>query len=234
VSNADGDADWEDASGGGSLPDISRHAGEHLVVRGDETGVEWQAAYGFYPAGPSPHGSHRYWRIVSMFQDNFSFVQIADLKFKGVPSGPNLATGGIPIESGHFRSNTAAQAFDGNPNTVWEGNATSGDSRAGNIWVGYDFGSAVSIVEVEVQVHPTYETDERPRAGWISYSDDGANWVPAWPFGTWSWASTLIHTSISPFYSAVLYNPASLVPSYDPIADEGKTLTIVSGVPTWV
>lgn len=204
------------SSGGGSgsgLPTITGNAGKKLRVKSDESGVEWGFDYGITPIGPTPHGAHRYWRLTSMYQDDMRYAQVAGLKFRGVPSGPNLATGGTAIESGHYSSNVAANAFDGNSATVWEGNSGAGNSASGNIWIGYDFGAPVSIVEVEVEVNATYETGERPRAGWVHYSDDGANWVAAWPFGTWTW-DTLLKVSTSPFYAstAPVVSPNVLTP----------------------
>lgn len=184
--------------GGSSLPSLIGNAGKKLRVSQDESAAEWAFDYGMTPLGPTPHGAHRYWRVVMTDTDAGNYAQIGSLSFRSVPNGPQLAAGGTAIESGHYGSNVAANAFDGNPSTVWE--SQSGSENSFNLWVGYDFGAPVSVAEIEMIMHPTYETDERPRAGWVQYSDDGSNWASAWPFGTWTW-SDLIRASTSPFYS---------------------------------
>ncbi|WLJ71203.1 hypothetical protein [Sphingomonas phage Birtae] len=203
---------------GAGLPSLVGNAGKKLRVNAAETAAEWGYDFGIFPKGPQPHGAHRYWRVTPMLTDDNRYAQIATLIFRGVPNGPQLATGGTAIESGHYGSNVAANAFDGSETTVWEGNAGAGSAPSGNIWVGYDFLVPVAICEIEMRMHVSYETDERPRAGWVHYSDDGLNWVAAWPFGQWTW-SDLVRVSTSPFYASTIPTPYIAKVLHKPIFD---------------
>lgn len=101
-----------------------------------------------------------------------------------VSYGANLCTGGTPITSGTDSGDTVdygpQKAFDGNLNTFFAGNGSSG------LWLGYHFASAVSIRRVSLLQGSLY-----PQGGSnislagsaiitsanLQYSDNGSTWT---------------------------------------------------------
>lgn len=193
-----------DGGGGSGLPSLAGNEGKILRVKNDGSAAEWGFNYGVTPLGPEPHGKHRYWRMKPLRTEHNGYAVVAELKMRSEPSGPSLAVGGSPLSGGHLTTNSADRAFDGDVTTHWESQlapVSGGGLSNGSQWVGYDFGSPVSIIEIEVTVPVSYETDERPFEGWVDYSDDGVNWTPAWPWGTWDWSDGLVRVGTSPYYS---------------------------------
>ena len=187
-----------------TLTDVPSRTGQNgnmLRVKADGSGYEW-SQYGLMARGPNPHGTHRYWRFFpTLGNGRNDYIAIADLAFRSTPGGVSVATGGTPIQSGNYdAAGIPANAFDGNANTYWE--SQKGTAGA-DIWIGYDFGTPVSVAEIGITAHASYSTNERPTQGFVQYSDNGTTWTYAWTVETFAW-STLIKNSTSPYWSAVI------------------------------
>lgn len=141
------------------------------------------AGYPHIVAPPSTVATH--WRVI--WAENFGdvFATCAELSFRGVTGGPNLAVGGVAIASSAFSSGEdASKAFDGNSATSWSSN---GAITAHGQWLGYIFPTAVSIVEIAVTMSSTstggFRPAQMPRRLVLQYSVDGGGaWETA---GTW-------------------------------------------------
>lgn len=187
-----------------TLTDVPSRTGQNgnmLRVKADGSGYEW-SQYGALARGPNPHGSHRYWRFLPTAGNGRNdYITIAEMTFRSTPNGVQIATGGTPIQSGNYdAAGIPANAFDGNAATYWE--SQKGTAGA-DIWIGYDFGTPVSVAEIGITAHASYSTNERPTQGFVQYSDDGTSWSYAWSVEAFTW-STLIKNSTSPYWSAVI------------------------------
>lgn len=133
------------------------------------------------PGDPQqPYGVHRYWRFRPRAAYNTNnYVYIPELEFRSEPGGAAIT--GTPFSSGGiWAGNVASRAFDGNTSTQFEAGNVFDDTN----WIGLDFGTDVSIVEV--MTHGTDGGGERPLQADIDYSDDNSTWTNAWSTGYWS------------------------------------------------
>jgi hypothetical protein len=133
----------------------------------------------------------RFWRLQMLKQASNGFA-LDELQFRTVVSGGQAATGGTPIESGHFGSEVPANAFDG-ATSKWAGGALSGLE-----YLGYDFGAGneVDIVEVAIKSY-TSEQAQTPYIFLVQKGDDGICWKDAWMGETtpdWGAAETRVFT----------------------------------------
>lgn len=119
--------------------------------------------------------AHRYWRVYVTRVQNHGNTTFSAVEFRGAVGGANLATGGTALSSGDFSGRPASNAFDTNPATIW-----SSAGVAPN-WIGYDFGSAVSIAEVALtlQNDATFY-DQAPLDCLVQSSDDASAWATEW------------------------------------------------------
>lgn len=121
---------------------------------------------------------HEYWRILPLTNNSSEgYIHATELKFMSEVGGAQLATGGVPLESGHYSSSVAANAFDNNNATLWESNNASIPS--GGVWIGYQFPTKVDIKALAYTLNLGYENDERIVTGKMQWSDDGVNWTDA-------------------------------------------------------
>ncbi|MBZ9934342.1 discoidin domain-containing protein [Mesorhizobium sp. BR1-1-5] len=123
------------------------------------------------PGGGGGGGSgHRYWRISCTAVDGGARVAIAEILMRTTAWGANVATGGTASAS-DASFGAAANAFDGNPATVWRANSATAT-------ITYDFGSgnAKDIQQVVIKAFPTVPT-ESPKDFTIQYSDDSSSWT---------------------------------------------------------
>lgn len=131
-------------------------------------------------ANPDPV-SARYWRIfiteTRTTSANF-FASIAEIEMRATPGGADQTGSGTAYASSET-ANTASQAFDNNPSTRWA--SASGESAPQ--WIGYDFGSAVSVAQVTIQAGSGAGIPDRaPRSFEVQYSADGSTWETAASF----------------------------------------------------
>jgi hypothetical protein len=136
------------------------------------------------PAGGGGVSARR-WRFLATLLDGAgSAFSCAELGMRSVAGGPSIAVGGTASANSVFGSLVPAQAFDGNPSTIWGG--ASGSSVPA--WLAYDFGSPVSIVEVAYTGRPDGLFGQYPRDFSIQHSDDdGASWTTLWSVSGQSW-----------------------------------------------
>lgn len=119
----------------------------------------------------------RYWRL-EMQGRSSAITYCGELVLRTTAGGAQGATGGTPISSADYPGYPKANAFDGNPSTLWL------PSNGANVfgWIGYDFGAGneKDIVEVAVDLtgHQAVSTPEYMQMG---YSLDGTNWIQTYP-----------------------------------------------------
>ena len=121
--------------------------------------------------------AHRYWGLLLTARPGASNgISLAEVQMRATSGGANQCTGGT---AGGAATNgtSAANAFDGNAATHWfNGSASSA------ILLSYDFGTAVTVVEIVATTSGAGLTPDRPgstygpAACWVKWSDDGTNW----------------------------------------------------------
>lgn len=126
----------------------------------------------------------RYWRVrVPRIQSAGPIMALsaAKVEMRGEVGGADLAVGGTPLVSGAFPGNPASSAFDADPATFW----VTANERYGTHFIGYDFGTPVSIKEIAWSKRPdTFGSNEAPIIGVVQYSADNVTWTDAWLFET--------------------------------------------------
>lgn len=118
--------------------------------------------------------AHRYWRLVMSSDNGNSRAALRELEMRTTVGGATACTGGTPIASGDSSSMVIARAFDGNTSTEWQSQIAS------LAWAGYDFGSAVDIVEMAA----TLGANSSMLSPWVrvEYSDNGSAWQMLAPY----------------------------------------------------
>lgn len=124
----------------------------------------------------------RYWRLRHLAVNGSTdpWPRMGEVIFAATSGGAQIATGGTAIGSTGFAiGREFANAFDG---LLAEANGTRfiSPQRTTPGFVGYDFGSVVSIGAVGI-VSPTTEFATTVGAVGIEYSNDNINWLPAEP-----------------------------------------------------
>lgn len=150
-------------------------------------GSTWKKVFPFIPtlwAGgtaqvfsePAAASSHRYWRIVAVRSYGATF-SASNIEMRATAGGADLTGSGTPLSSSEFSGSFLDDyAFDGSSATAWI-------SLGGRLeWIGYDFGSNVSVTEVTWAARTDSNPSQVPSAGAVQYSDDGSTWVTAWSF----------------------------------------------------
>lgn len=118
--------------------------------------------------------AHRFWRLVLAANNANSRAALRELEMRVVVGGASVCSGGTALASGDSSGNVGARAFDGNTGTEW-------NSQIGGLaWAGYDFGSAVDIVEMAA----TAGANSDMLSGWmrVDWSDDGTAWQLLAPY----------------------------------------------------
>lgn len=140
--------------------------------------------------------AHRYWRVRSpstWWTDGTTF-SLAELKLKDSYGGPDRAHGLTGEADSSFSAGfLPANAFDGNPATIWNSSTTP---LAGGHWIGVDFGVGVTydIVEIEITARNDPARQE-PKSFFVEWSDDNLSWTTSWSvsgLASWDAGNTLI------------------------------------------
>lgn len=118
--------------------------------------------------------AHRYWRVLLSAANSNGRAAVVELQMRGSVSGATLCTGGTILASGTSSGLVAANAFDGNTATEWNSEITGGIP-----WLGYDFGTAVSVVEISIRSNPN--ASMQSLWGLLQWSDNAVNWVTLAP-----------------------------------------------------
>lgn len=132
------------------------------------------------PVPGSPHGPHRYWRVLVLGQS--TDATIAELQF--LPKSGDAPLAGTPVFSDES-GGASANAFDGDPSTIWQANAQLA-------WIGLDLGSGndSEVGQVVVQAPSAGAVTGLPQEIQIEYSDDGSTWELGWSFlGEAAWTN---------------------------------------------
>ncbi|ANJ20774.1 hypothetical protein HYO99_gp40 [Roseobacter phage RD-1410W1-01] len=115
--------------------------------------------------------SHRYWRLTFLDGDNFTYCSLAEVEMRAVADGPSIATGGTAFGTNDRGGSwVKANAFDGNANSFF---STTEDYP---VYLGYDFGTNVEVVEIMIKARPTFN-DHTPTVFRLEASDDMENWA---------------------------------------------------------
>ena len=135
--------------------------------------------------------AHRYWRVTIAGNVYGSYGCIAEIAMATTAGGPNVLTGGTPIESGEYSSAyTASMAIDSDPSTYWLGGTGFPE------WWGYDFGlgNAVAITEVRITPRNDGVPTTAPGNWTLDWSDDGSTWTVAAGFISAGWTNGVAQT----------------------------------------
>jgi hypothetical protein len=123
---------------------------------------------------------HCYWR--ALFTDVSGGVSasnslwVEELTFFNA-SAVDVSVGGTPIESGHYSTYTAAQAFD---KTITTDGGWAGPRNTNPVWIGYQTSDPVNVSRVDIAITDNAAVvDQRPVTGavYIQWSDDGTAWT---------------------------------------------------------
>lgn len=135
--------------------------------------------------------THRYWRLTAAPFSNSVGLGIAEIELHTTVGGADVASGGTASASSTF-AGSAAQAFDDNPATDWEGLSHTSD------WVQYDFGGSPQDI-TEIAITASVDSNHAPASGTLAYSDDGTNFTTLLTFsGQSGWAAGATRTFATP------------------------------------
>lgn len=137
--------------------------------------------------------SYRYWRIQAKAVQAGTNFALAEIQMRIVAGGADqTAPGGAVLSSSDFAGLPKANAVDDNAATHW---ATLTNQQIDG-WIGYDFGSAIEVVEVVLTARNDTSFAQAASIFHVAGSDDGATWVDIKRFtaATWSTGSTQTFT----------------------------------------
>lgn len=135
--------------------------------------------------------SHRYWRIQAKAIQAGTNFALAEVEFRIVAAGADqTAPGGAALSSSDFAGLPKANAFDNNAATLW---ATLTNQHIDG-WIGYDFGSAIEVVEVLLKARNNTSFGQACSIFHVAGSDDGITWIDykRHTAATWTTGSTQV------------------------------------------
>lgn len=152
-----------------AIPAIQNNQNRILSVKPDGTGIEWQPP--FKRSFGAKIAAAQRWRYVVMSNVGNTNTCLTEIEMRETPEGPNLCDGGTVTSSG-MNSGNPASLFDGSiSGNIWIAGST-------NVWVEYQFLSAVSINHLRVY------SQSGQASGWpITYKlqfFDGSAWIDAY------------------------------------------------------
>ncbi len=158
---------------------------------------------------PTPPVEARYWgvRVTDSFYNgspNYPQFYIAELDMRSSVGGSSEIGSGT---AGASAGAPAANAFDGNPATIY----SSGNGNNLPIILFYDFGVPIVIEEMVMQAITGSPAASRSPTGFdVVYSDDGSTWTTLTSFFPAAWSSGEIRNYIFNQTGNVVYsnNPA--------------------------
>lgn len=156
--------------------------------------------------------AYRFWRVV--FNSAGLQMTYRSLMFLDTPGGTDVTGSGTAIASGYFDTRFfPVNGFDRNSSTLW-----LVDNPANDQWLGYDFGTAVEILQVGLESY-----DDRPaKMIFVQASIDGATWV------SMSYATPVSQVADTTTYYPVLSAPLP-APTYTKALIRDVPTTRVSG-----
>lgn len=142
-------------------------------------------------SGALGESAHRYWRIHAL-ENNSQGVTPAisadNIELRATSGGADQTTVATSALSDSEFSGSYINdyAFDGNNSQFW----VSTNFNYGTHWIGYDFVTPVTILEVVWSKRPdTFGQNEAPTLAVVQYSDDAITWTSYWHFitpGDWA------------------------------------------------
>jgi hypothetical protein len=123
--------------------------------------------------------AHRYWGLISLSSDGY-VIHVTEIEMAAAVGGANLCTGGTAIGSQTGGARPPANAFDGSvaSTSFYQEDDNSTWGVMSGSWVGYDFGSPVTIREVRRKsANATPQFVREARVQTLIGSDDGTNWL---------------------------------------------------------
>lgn len=175
---------YDDASGTISLEEASGGGGGGATELDDLSDVSTQASV----------GAHRYWRILYNSNDDGTSCRLAEIEWKDVASGSDLAT----TQTNAISSSTASAFWD--DQYVYADDGTSrnwlnnGVEAVSDAYIGYDFGAGNEKAIVEMTIQSSTAPTQAPSAFQVQYSDDNSSWTTVDTFTGQTWTSGEIKT----------------------------------------
>lgn len=129
--------------------------------------------------------AHRYWRLYITANNGSTYTALMEIEMRATAGGSDQCSGGSAIYSSQYPGQGAANAFDNNSATNW-----ASDGSAAPHYIGYDFGSAVSVAQIAVtgMGAGAYAT-QNIRDFKVQFSDDTFSWYDVAVYsGVTSWA----------------------------------------------
>lgn len=151
-----------------------------------------------------PIASHRYWRIFVVSNGGSSSTIINEVEFRSTSGGADATGAGTALGTTTGGA-TPASAFDNNTSSTWSVPAT------GQVWVGYDFGSATAVAEVSIRGNSSAST--APVHWTLDWSDDGSAWTTEYSaraVAAWSASETRVYTLPYPTATDVAISAAGV------------------------
>lgn len=135
-----------------------------------------------------------YWRInVTRNAGDKDYLAVSDIEMRLTSGGADQCTGGTPYASIAAATTPASNAFDTDTSSRW---STPIGTLTGAI--GYQFASAVDILEYTIRAHPTLPL-RSPQDWTFEHSDDGISWTTIEDrLGFSSWANGEVKTFTLP------------------------------------
>lgn len=179
--------------------------------------------------------AHRYWRVRGL--KYVTAMAYSEVEMRDVVGGTDLCTGGTAIYSSQYDAIVGGtgfagvNAFDDTTSTRWR--STDADTSA---WIGYDFASPVSIVQIVLTSRVDAGATQSPTSHKLEWSDDGIDWSPESGFyveNTGTWTLGLTRTYVAGTGIGMKINKTTLQvvsgPSSVGIQVNKTTLQVVSG-----
>lgn len=145
--------------------------------------------------------SHRYWRVQAKSVQSGTNFGFAEVQMRIVSGGadqtaPQTAPSAIVLASSQFNTtdHKKENAFD-DDNATWWATATGAHIDG---WIGYDFGTAVEIVEVTLRSRADTGFFQSALVFIIAGSDDGVTWTDYKRHTTTTWTAGLERTFAVP------------------------------------
>lgn len=137
---------------------------------------------------PDMSGASTRWRIQYTKVGSGSNAGLAEIKMFEVIGDPSACVGGTAsCNKSSLSGNVPANAFDGNPSTIWNTSSfTAGD------WIEYEFPAHVVIVQYSMQARPTFWADA-PQDFTLQYYN-GLTWVTVDTRSGLTWTASEIKT----------------------------------------
>jgi len=164
----------------------------------------------------------RYWRIYIATTYANIHAGLSEIEMRGAAAGPDLTGSGTAISIGDYSGSFLnSNAFDDNTSSDWVSPNGAGDGS----WIGYDFGSDVEILEVDILPRSS-ATTQGPKDFAVQSSSDGISWTGLKGYTATTWGSGVSQTFTvpeNPEHPSVIIHSAGVQRLYKP---QNPTVTV--------